>query len=204
MAQVRQADQRSATTSCGDQRRKPPRWPRRLNHGFHTGWAFAGCGGCIGPHVHRDGRREESPDLGPGRVLQQNLNGCNGGQITTPWTYIRWRGAVSGGQYNNTGPFGKWDSARTGALLIATTTAPREMILTPTRAPRAASPTSRRRARRSATTRPRVPTPTLRATSTSSKFHGTTSETGFWGRKDSKDDHGGRPCRDGLHRVFGF
>ena len=38
--------------------------------------------------------------------FNSNLNGCNGGQITTPWTYIRWRGAVSGGQYNNTGPFG--------------------------------------------------------------------------------------------------
>ena len=33
--------------------------------------------------------------------FNSNLNGCNGGQITTPWTYIRWRGAVSGGQYNS-------------------------------------------------------------------------------------------------------
>merc|ERR1711990_289794 len=40
--------------------------------------------------------------------------GCNGGQITAPWAYIKkggWfgggKGAVSGGQYDGTGPFGK-------------------------------------------------------------------------------------------------
>merc|ERR1711977_389751 len=40
--------------------------------------------------------------------------GCNGGQITAPWAYIKkggWfgggKGAVSGGQYHGSGPFGK-------------------------------------------------------------------------------------------------
>merc|ERR1711907_775436 len=33
--------------------------------------------------------------------------GCNGGQITSPWSYLRRGGAVSGGQYQGTGPFGK-------------------------------------------------------------------------------------------------
>eukprot|EP00419_Tripos_fusus_P056033 CAMPEP_0172812004 /NCGR_PEP_ID=MMETSP1075-20121228/9765_1 /TAXON_ID=2916 /ORGANISM="Ceratium fusus, Strain PA161109" /LENGTH=376 /DNA_ID=CAMNT_0013651503 /DNA_START=65 /DNA_END=1195 /DNA_ORIENTATION=- len=39
--------------------------------------------------------------------------GCSGGQITTPWSFIRkgglfgGKGAVSGGQYQGTGPFGK-------------------------------------------------------------------------------------------------
>merc|ERR1712187_517795 len=39
--------------------------------------------------------------------------GCNGGQISSPWSYIRkgglfgGKGAVSGGQYQGSGPFGK-------------------------------------------------------------------------------------------------
>merc|ERR1712107_967741 len=36
-----------------------------------------------------------------------NYDGCEGGQITTPWRYIQKSGAVSGGQYQGTGPFGK-------------------------------------------------------------------------------------------------
>merc|ERR1711924_265167 len=35
-----------------------------------------------------------------------NFDGCGGGQITAPWTYIQKYGAVTGGQYNGTGPFG--------------------------------------------------------------------------------------------------
>jgi len=34
-------------------------------------------------------------------------DGCQGGQIDTPWQYISDGGAVSGGQYQGTGPFGK-------------------------------------------------------------------------------------------------
>jgi cathepsin B len=33
-----------------------------------------------------------------------NRNGCGGGQITTPWSYISGAGAVTGGQFNNTYP----------------------------------------------------------------------------------------------------
>merc|ERR1719238_1860813 len=33
--------------------------------------------------------------------------GCNGGQISTPWDYIKRTGAVTGGQYQGSGPFGK-------------------------------------------------------------------------------------------------
>merc|ERR1719478_1019920 len=36
-----------------------------------------------------------------------NYDGCEGGQITTPWRYIQKSGAVSGGQYQGSGPFGK-------------------------------------------------------------------------------------------------
>ena len=33
-------------------------------------------------------------------------DGCNGGQIDTPWDYIQSHGAVTGGQYQGSGPFG--------------------------------------------------------------------------------------------------
>jgi len=32
--------------------------------------------------------------------------GCDGGQIDTPWTFIKHRGVVTGGQYKGSGPFG--------------------------------------------------------------------------------------------------
>ena len=35
------------------------------------------------------------------------MGGCNGGQIDTPWHHIARIGAVTGGQYKGTGPFGK-------------------------------------------------------------------------------------------------
>eukprot|EP00494_Astrolonche_serrata_P024108 UN24366 len=35
-----------------------------------------------------------------------SYNGCNGGQLYTPWAYIQDNGLVSGGQVNGTGPFG--------------------------------------------------------------------------------------------------
>eukprot|EP00445_Apocalathium_hangoei_P044817 CAMPEP_0203986390 /NCGR_PEP_ID=MMETSP0360-20130528/5995_1 /ASSEMBLY_ACC=CAM_ASM_000342 /TAXON_ID=268821 /ORGANISM="Scrippsiella Hangoei, Strain SHTV-5" /LENGTH=196 /DNA_ID=CAMNT_0050925819 /DNA_START=86 /DNA_END=673 /DNA_ORIENTATION=+ len=34
-------------------------------------------------------------------------DGCQGGQIDEPWDYIKQEGAVTGGQYQDTGPFGK-------------------------------------------------------------------------------------------------
>jgi cathepsin B len=45
-----------------------------------------------------------------GGIMSQ---GCNGGQITSPWSYLKkgglfgGKGAVSGGQFHGTGPFGK-------------------------------------------------------------------------------------------------
>lgn len=35
-----------------------------------------------------------------------NYNGCNGGQTYTPWSYLHDTGAVTGGQFNGTGPLG--------------------------------------------------------------------------------------------------
>eukprot|EP00405_Crypthecodinium_cohnii_P005111 CAMPEP_0194751994 /NCGR_PEP_ID=MMETSP0323_2-20130528/5868_1 /TAXON_ID=2866 ORGANISM="Crypthecodinium cohnii, Strain Seligo" /NCGR_SAMPLE_ID=MMETSP0323_2 /ASSEMBLY_ACC=CAM_ASM_000346 /LENGTH=366 /DNA_ID=CAMNT_0039668695 /DNA_START=59 /DNA_END=1159 /DNA_ORIENTATION=+ len=34
-------------------------------------------------------------------------DGCDGGQIDTPWSYIQESGAVTGGQYKGSGPFGQ-------------------------------------------------------------------------------------------------
>jgi len=34
------------------------------------------------------------------------VGGCNGGQIDTPWSHIKSAGAVTGGQYQGSGPFG--------------------------------------------------------------------------------------------------
>jgi len=36
-----------------------------------------------------------------------SADGCQGGQIDTPWTFIKNQGVVSGGQYQGSGPFGK-------------------------------------------------------------------------------------------------
>merc|ERR1719160_142417 len=38
--------------------------------------------------------------------FNSNFNGCGGGQITTPWSYIKRTGAVTGGQNKGSGPFG--------------------------------------------------------------------------------------------------
>merc|ERR1719375_1425550 len=34
-------------------------------------------------------------------------DGCDGGDISSPWEHIKRKGAVTGGQYQGTGPFGK-------------------------------------------------------------------------------------------------
>jgi len=38
--------------------------------------------------------------------FNSNSDGCDGGMIDTPWTFLQHHGAVSGGQYTGTGPFG--------------------------------------------------------------------------------------------------
>merc|ERR1712216_871734 len=38
--------------------------------------------------------------------FNSNFDGCDGGQISTPWSYIKSTGAVTGGQYKGSGPFG--------------------------------------------------------------------------------------------------
>ena len=109
MAQVRQADQRHPRpeqlwllwrTSVENLARTT------ANHDLYTGWAFAGAEAASDRMCIATDGDKALPISAQDVCFNSNLNGCNGGQITTPWTYIRWRGAVSGGQYNNTGPFG--------------------------------------------------------------------------------------------------
>jgi len=38
--------------------------------------------------------------------FNSNFDGCGGGQITTPWSFIKSKGAVTGGNYGGTGAFG--------------------------------------------------------------------------------------------------
>merc|ERR1719434_20043 len=38
--------------------------------------------------------------------FNSNFDGCDGGQISTPWSFIKRSGAVTGGQYKGSGPFG--------------------------------------------------------------------------------------------------
>merc|ERR1711920_946640 len=38
--------------------------------------------------------------------FNSNFDGCDGGQIDTPWSFIKSTGAVTGGQYQGSGPFG--------------------------------------------------------------------------------------------------
>ena len=76
------------------------------NHDFHTGWAFAGAEAASDRMCIATDGEKSLPISAQDVCFNSNINGCNGGQITTPWTYIRWRGAVSGGQYNASGPFG--------------------------------------------------------------------------------------------------
>merc|ERR1712093_654226 len=39
--------------------------------------------------------------------FNSNMDGCDGGQISTPWSYISRKGVVTGGQVGGSGPMGK-------------------------------------------------------------------------------------------------
>lgn len=45
-------------------------------------------------------------DRPPDVCFNSNFDGCDGGQISTPWSYIKSKGVVTGGQYKGSGPFG--------------------------------------------------------------------------------------------------
>ena len=70
-------------------------------------WAFAGAeAGSDRMCIATDGRLLV-PLSAQDVCFNSNLDGCDGGQIDTPWTFMTHHGAVSGGQYNGTGVFGR-------------------------------------------------------------------------------------------------
>ena len=69
-------------------------------------WAFAGAEAASDRMCIATGGKLLLPLSAQDVCFNSNVAGCQGGQIDTPWTFINHHGAVSGGQYNNTGAFG--------------------------------------------------------------------------------------------------
>ena len=69
-------------------------------------WAFAGAEAASDRMCIATDGATMVPISAQDVCFNSNFDGCDGGQITTPWTYIKKTGAVSGGQYNASGPFG--------------------------------------------------------------------------------------------------
>jgi len=70
-------------------------------------WAFAGAEAASDRMCIATNASKMVPLSAQDVCFTSNFDGCNGGQIDTPWDYISRTGAVSGGQYQGTGPFGK-------------------------------------------------------------------------------------------------
>ena len=69
-------------------------------------WAFAGAEAGSDRMCIATGGKLMVPLSAQDVCFNSNSDGCNGGQIDTPWTFLTHHGAVSGGQFNGTGPFG--------------------------------------------------------------------------------------------------
>merc|ERR1719375_367294 len=70
-------------------------------------WAFAGAEAASDRMCIATNATKMVPLSAQDVCFTSNFDGCDGGQIDTPWDYISRTGAVSGGQYQGTGPFGK-------------------------------------------------------------------------------------------------
>jgi len=69
-------------------------------------WAFAGAEAASDRMCIATGGKMMTPLSAQDVCFCASLFGCQGGMIRTPWTHILHAGAVTGGQYNGTGPFG--------------------------------------------------------------------------------------------------
>ncbi|CAE7023928.1 CTSB [Symbiodinium natans] len=69
-------------------------------------WAFAGAEAASDRMCIATKGKTMIPISAQDVCFNANPDGCDGGQIDTPWQYIKDTGAVSGGQYQGTGPFG--------------------------------------------------------------------------------------------------
>jgi cathepsin B len=70
-------------------------------------WAFAGAEAASDRMCISSNATLLMPLSAQDVCFCSSFNGCMGGQITTPWDYIQSTGAVTGGLYQGSGPFGK-------------------------------------------------------------------------------------------------
>eukprot|EP00405_Crypthecodinium_cohnii_P015077 CAMPEP_0206461534 /NCGR_PEP_ID=MMETSP0324_2-20121206/25425_1 /ASSEMBLY_ACC=CAM_ASM_000836 /TAXON_ID=2866 /ORGANISM="Crypthecodinium cohnii, Strain Seligo" /LENGTH=485 /DNA_ID=CAMNT_0053933487 /DNA_START=59 /DNA_END=1516 /DNA_ORIENTATION=- len=70
-------------------------------------WAFAGAEAASDRMCIATDAKIMLPLSAQDVCFCSSFNGCGGGMIDTPWSFIKHRGAVTGGQYNGTGPFGQ-------------------------------------------------------------------------------------------------
>lgn len=70
-------------------------------------WAFAGAEAASDRMCIATNAEILEPLSAQDVCFCSSSDGCDGGQIETPWDYIKNTGAVTGGQYQGTGPFGK-------------------------------------------------------------------------------------------------
>eukprot|EP00434_Breviolum_minutum_P038384 symbB.v1.2.034047.t1/scaffold4326.1/size41202/2 len=70
-------------------------------------WAFAGAEAASDRMCIATKGKTMVPISAQDVCFNSESDGCDGGMIDTPWSYIKSTGAVSGGQYQGTGPFGK-------------------------------------------------------------------------------------------------
>jgi len=70
-------------------------------------WAFAGAEAASDRMCIATNATLMLPLSAQDVCFNSNYDGCDGGMIDTPWSFIKGHGAVTGGQYQGTGPFGK-------------------------------------------------------------------------------------------------
>lgn len=70
-------------------------------------WAFAGAEAASDRMCISTDGKIQVPLSAEDVCFCGSEDGCDGGQIDEPWDYIQQEGAVTGGQYKGTGPFGK-------------------------------------------------------------------------------------------------
>merc|ERR1719502_873138 len=69
-------------------------------------WAFAGASAASDRLCISTNGTIAVPLSSQDVCFNSNFDGCDGGQISTPWSYISRKGVVTGGQVDGSGPFG--------------------------------------------------------------------------------------------------
>jgi len=69
-------------------------------------WAFGGASAASSRMCIATNASLQMPLSAQDICFNSNFNGCGGGQITTPWSYIKGSGVVTGGQVDGTETFG--------------------------------------------------------------------------------------------------